>query len=196
MERRKIVLVGAGSAMFTRGLVADLGGDLKALGLKIDPGKLTDLTDYPMNAVISLGGCTASFVSPEGLVVTNHHCAYGTIQYNSTEDNNLLQNGFLAADQVLSMVPGLLRDVVLAHGTDQDYLSHPTDDHFVLVTFAQDPDALAADLVERFNEAALTHYSFMDREMGFLTIQRGDETVQVPLMTLTAALVPPKQLTS
>jgi hypothetical protein len=49
-----------------------------------------------MNAVISLGGCTASFVSPKGLVVTNHHCAYGAIQYNSTPEKNLLKDGFLA----------------------------------------------------------------------------------------------------
>ncbi len=71
---------------------------LKALGLELDPDTLADLTTHPMNAVISLGGCTASFVSPQGLVVTNHHCAYGSIQYNSTEDNNLLADGFLAQE--------------------------------------------------------------------------------------------------
>jgi len=72
---------------------------LTAAGLEIDPVRLSDLTDYPMNAVISLGGCTASFVSPDGLVVTNHHCAYRSIQYNSTEDRNLMQTGFLAQDR-------------------------------------------------------------------------------------------------
>jgi DNA-binding response OmpR family regulator len=103
-------------------------------------------------------------------------------------------NGFVAADQVLHMVPGLLRDAVLTHGTDQDHMSHPADDHFVLVTFAQNPDALVADLSARFQEAVLAHYSFMDREMGFLTIYRGDEGVQVPLMTMAAMTVPPEQL--
>ncbi|MCV6613957.1 MAG: S46 family peptidase [Cellvibrionaceae bacterium] len=70
--------------------------ELKSLGLKIPANKLSTLTSFPMNAIISLGGCTASFVSPEGLAVTNHHCAYGSIQYNSSEDNNLLAKGFLA----------------------------------------------------------------------------------------------------
>ncbi|WP_105198914.1 S46 family peptidase [Pseudoalteromonas sp. T1lg10] len=69
---------------------------LKEKGLEIDPKNISKLTEFPMNAVISLGGCTASFVSPKGLVVTNHHCAYGSIQYNSSPENNILQNGFLA----------------------------------------------------------------------------------------------------
>ncbi|PCO06232.1 dipeptidyl-peptidase 7 [Microbulbifer flavimaris] len=73
-----------------------LGDKLKSLGLELDPETMTDLTQFPMNAIISLGGCSASFVSPKGLVATNHHCAYGSISYNSTEDNDLLANGFLA----------------------------------------------------------------------------------------------------
>jgi len=74
----------------------ELEKELKELGLKIDPQDLTELTGFPMGAIISLGGCTASFVSEIGLAVTNHHCAYGVIQYNSTPENNLLENGFYA----------------------------------------------------------------------------------------------------
>jgi len=70
--------------------------ELKAAGLELNPEDLTDLTGFPMGAIVSLGGCTASFVSPKGLVATNHHCVYGSVQYNSTEENNLLKNGFLA----------------------------------------------------------------------------------------------------
>lgn len=71
--------------------------DLKSAGLALDPAKLTQLTQFPMGAIVSLGGCTASFVSPQGLVVTNHHCAYGSIQFNSNPQRDLLKNGFLAA---------------------------------------------------------------------------------------------------
>ena len=70
---------------------------MKAAGLKTDPQQLAKLTEFPMGAVISLGDCTASFVSPLGLLVTNHHCAYGSIQVNSTPERDLLKNGFLAA---------------------------------------------------------------------------------------------------
>ena len=81
---------------------------LEDAGLNIDPEDLSKLTEFPMGAVISLGGCTASFLSPKGLVATNHHCAYGSIQFNSTAENNLLEKGFLAKDfsEELAAAPG------------------------------------------------------------------------------------------
>jgi len=69
---------------------------LKAAGLKLDPATLTKLTEFPMGAVVSLGGCSASFVSPQGLVITNHHCVYNSVAVNSTPERDLLANGFLA----------------------------------------------------------------------------------------------------
>jgi hypothetical protein len=69
---------------------------LKAAGLKLDPATLTKLTEFPMGAVVSLGGCSASFVSPQGLVITNHHCVYNSVAVNSTPQRDLLTNGFLA----------------------------------------------------------------------------------------------------
>lgn len=65
-------------------------------GIQIPANQLADLNQYPLNAMVSLGYCSASFVSPDGLVITNHHCGYGAIQQNSTADNNLLEKGFLA----------------------------------------------------------------------------------------------------
>lgn len=69
---------------------------LKKLGLELDPKKLSNPMDYPLGAVVSLGGCSASFVSPEGLIATNHHCVTGALGYNSTPEQNLLENGYLA----------------------------------------------------------------------------------------------------
>jgi hypothetical protein len=69
---------------------------LKADGLKLDPATLTKLTEFPMGAVVSLGGCSASFVSPQGLVITNHHCVYSSVAINSTPQRDLLTDGFLA----------------------------------------------------------------------------------------------------
>ncbi|WP_298337106.1 S46 family peptidase [uncultured Erythrobacter sp.] len=86
----------AKEGMFTPAQLPDIADQLQEAGLELDPSDLTDLTGFPMGAVISLGGCSASFVSAEGLVVTNHHCARGSVQFNSTAENNYLENGFLA----------------------------------------------------------------------------------------------------
>ena len=52
--------------------------------------------DRTRTAVIRLSNCTASFVSPEGLILTNHHCAEACLDEHSTAAQPLLRNGFLA----------------------------------------------------------------------------------------------------
>ena len=86
----------AGEGMWMPQQVRELAPELVRMGLKLDPRKLADLTGDPMGAIVSLGGCSASFVSPQGLVVTNHHCVYSYLQYNSTPQKDLIENGFLA----------------------------------------------------------------------------------------------------
>ena len=98
-----VALVLAGGAahadegMWMPSQLPQLAKQLKAAGFKGNPADLADLTRHPMSAVVSIGGCTASFVSPQGLVVTNHHCALGAIQLNSTAERNLIEDGFIAA---------------------------------------------------------------------------------------------------
>jgi hypothetical protein len=88
--------------------IPDLAGHLREMGFEGDPAAFADLTGQPMGAIVSLGGCTASFVSPDGLIVTNHHCAAGALQYNSTPERNLLEKGYLARtrEEELSNGPG------------------------------------------------------------------------------------------
>ena len=94
--------------MYTPSQLPLIRKELKRAGLKLNPRKLDDLTAHPMGAVVSLGGCSASFVSPQGLVVTNHHCARGSVQFNSTAENNYLENGFVAKtfEDELQAAPG------------------------------------------------------------------------------------------
>ncbi len=101
-------LAHANEGMWMPQQLPQIAKDLKAAGLAMDPAKLNKLTEFPMGAVISLGGCTASFVSPQGLVVTNHHCAYCSIQYNSTPQRDLIKKGFLANsfEEELPAAPG------------------------------------------------------------------------------------------
>jgi Peptidase S46 len=69
---------------------------LKAMGSQMKDTALTDPLGDPLNAVVTLGFCTGSFVSPDGLMITNHHCAQGALERNATKDANLVETGFLA----------------------------------------------------------------------------------------------------
>lgn len=110
----------AAEGMWMPAQVPALGARLKADGLELDPAAFADLSKAPMNAIVSLGGCSASFVSPEGLVATNHHCITASLQVNSQPGRNLLRDGFLARTRAeeLPAAPGVrvlvmeeLRDV-------------------------------------------------------------------------------------
>ena len=102
------------------GAIADA---MKAAGLELDAATLGDLQRPPLTAIASLGGCSAAFLSPQGLVATNHHCVAGSLQFNSSPENDYLTDGFLAktlADE-LPAAPGSriyviedLRDVTAA----------------------------------------------------------------------------------
>ena len=68
---------------------------MKAKGLELTAEQIYDLKD----AVVQVGGGSGSFVSPNGLILTNHHVAFGAIQRGSTLEQNFIQNGFLAKTQ-------------------------------------------------------------------------------------------------
>lgn len=98
----------AGEGMWMPQQVPELAADLKQRGLELDPAQIADLLGDPMGAIVSLGGCSASFVSPDGLIATNHHCVYGSIQFNTSPERDLIKNGFLAKtrEEELATAPG------------------------------------------------------------------------------------------
>jgi len=91
------VAVHADGGMWMPQQMVDLAPRLKKLGFQGDPEAFADLTGMPMGAIVSLGGCSASFVSRDGLIITNHHCVTGALQYNATPERNTVKQGFLAA---------------------------------------------------------------------------------------------------
>ncbi len=143
--------VHADEGMWVPQQLPEIAGPLKKAGLKLDPKQLADLTGDPMGAVVSLGGCTASFVSPQGLVATNHHCAYGAIQLNSTAEKNLIRDGFN---------PATLADEVSAGPNARIYVLEAITDvtaqaKAAMAAAGQDPVA-RANALEAFEKQATT----------------------------------------
>jgi hypothetical protein len=90
------LIAGADEGMWMPHQMKDL--NLRAMGLQMNPDDLykKDGTGL-MSAIVNLGGGTGEFVSGEGLVLTNHHVAYGAIQRASSKDKDYINNGFMAS---------------------------------------------------------------------------------------------------
>ena len=66
-----------------------------------------------LTAAVQLSGCSASFVSPDGLVVTNHHCAFDAVQKVSTVERNYVRDGFVATTREAEILaPGVEVNIV------------------------------------------------------------------------------------
>lgn len=77
------------------------GDALVKAGLKISPKEIYNPDGISLiDALVKIGGCTGSFVSEEGLIITNHHCAFDAVNKASTPEENYLENGFTAQYRV------------------------------------------------------------------------------------------------
>ncbi|MEG1649583.1 MAG: S46 family peptidase [Rikenellaceae bacterium] len=70
---------------------------MQKLGLKLSAEDLYSVNNSSLkDVIVNFGGCTAEIISPEGLILTNHHCGYGQIQSHSSIEHDYLTNGFWA----------------------------------------------------------------------------------------------------
>ncbi len=98
--------------------------------------------------------------------------------------------GFVAGDEVIRFFALLIGELMEDMGTADDYAGHPGRDNFIIITHSPEPEKLRDKLVERFDEEVKQHYSFIDRERGYILVP--DSTYgerQAPLMTLSAGSV-------
>lgn len=84
--------------------------DMQKLGLQLSAEEIYSINSGSLkDAIIIFGrGCTGEIISDQGLILTNHHCGYGSIQSVSSVESNYLQDGFWAKDFTSEIpVPGL-----------------------------------------------------------------------------------------
>jgi GGDEF domain-containing protein len=102
--------------------------------------------------------------------------------------------GFVAGDDVLRFTAMLLGEVVDEVGTVNDFIGHPGGDNFIVITSEQCSPQLCKRLKERFAEEVLSHYSFIDREQGFVINKNADgKEIRSDLMTLAIGEVSPSR---
>ena len=94
-------LVRADEGMWIPLLINKNMAEMQKLGLKLSAEDIYSINHSSLKDAVIIfgGGCTGEIVSPEGLILTNHHCGYGSIQQVSTPENNYLDNGFWAMNK-------------------------------------------------------------------------------------------------
>lgn len=71
--------------------------NLQKLGFMLSANEIFNPNGVSLtDALVRIGGCTGSFVSPQGLIITNHHCAFGAVAAASTVEKDYITNGFFA----------------------------------------------------------------------------------------------------
>ena len=83
---------------------------MKKQGLKLEADALYNPNGVSLKDAVGIfgGGCTGEIISPEGLILTNHHCGYGAIQQHSSVEHDYLTDGFWAMTREQEIpTPGL-----------------------------------------------------------------------------------------
>ena len=119
---KKLLCILAAALLLGTGASADEGmwllpllqkmnaGAMKDLGCRLTPDQIYSINHSSLkDAIVQFGGgCTGEMISKEGLLVTNHHCGYSSIQSLSSDEHNYLEDGYWAMDRSQELpVPGL-----------------------------------------------------------------------------------------
>lgn len=102
--------------------------------------------------------------------------------------------GFLAGEEVVRFVAHTFSQLVEQLGSYDDFLGHAGGDNFIVITALERSENMRQALTARVNEGVRAHYSFRERERGYMLVKAADGTeTQVPLMTLNAQLLTSEQ---
>jgi PleD family two-component response regulator len=94
--------------------------------------------------------------------------------------------GAMASRDVLSFTAALLSQVLDGVGNLSDFIGHVSDNHFLVITTEERAPAIKRHLKQRFDSEIQTHYTFLDRQQGFM---RGDDQKEYALMSLSVSRI-------
>ncbi len=164
----------AGSAMADEGmwllpLLEKLNaGTMKSLGCRLTADQIYSANHSSIkDAIVIFGnGCTGEMISSKGLLVTNHHCGYSSIQRLSSDEHNYLEDGFWAMNTSEEIpVPGLSVRFLVS-----------ITDVTAAVESAADPDAvkktLSEDAVANNKGCTANVYSFYNDNLYYLIVYK------------------------
>jgi len=120
------------SLLFVAGVVQAVGGKwtpeqllehdpnwLKELGLEVPVDELWARGEGGLlEAIVQVRGCSSGFVSPKGLLITNHHCVFGILQHHSTAENDIIESGYLAESADRELPGAAVRASIPSRFTD------------------------------------------------------------------------------
>ena len=101
--------------------------------------------------------------------------------------------GFLAGEEVLRFVAHAFSQTVEQLGSVSDFLGHAGGDNFVVITRIELVEAIHQALLQHVDAGLRSHYSFREREQGYMIIHSDGVDQQVPLMTLQSHLITSQQ---
>lgn len=97
---------------------------------------------------------------------------------------------FIAGDDVLRFAAMLLNEVIEGYGKPDDFIGHVGSEYFVITTTQEIAPRLKEEIKTRFREGIITHYNFMDRQNGFISVPNDlGEFDKFPLMSISVGMV-------
>lgn len=149
--------------------------DMQKTGLKLSAEDIYSINNSSLkDAIVSIGGCTAEMISPEGLMLTNHHCAYSDIQRHSSVEHDYLQDGFWAKtrDEELPNPSKIARFLISTEDVTEKVMAELNDN----MSFQQKQQAIS-QVSARLEKEAVgdTHYqaqvrSFLESNKYYLFV--------------------------
>ena len=102
--------------------------------------------------------------------------------------------GFVASDDVVRFTAMLISEIIDGEGAETDFIGHVGGDNFVIITNQEAATPIRQQLKMRFASEILTHYSFLDRQQGYIQVPiTSDKYERAPFMTLSIGLVSPTE---